>query len=42
MRLQFSYFNFDPSLFFNTLKPGQDGRHFPDDTFKCIFFDENV
>ena len=26
----------------NTLRPRQDGRHFPDDTFKCIFFNENV
>ena len=22
----------------NTLRPSQDGRHFPDDIFKCIFF----
>ena len=21
--------------------PGQNGRHFADDTFKCIFLDEN-
>ena len=26
----------------NTLRPRQDGRHFPDDIFKCIFFNENV
>ena len=26
---------------FNTLKPRQNGRHFPD-IFKCIFFNENV
>ena len=26
----------------NTLRPIQDGRHFPDDIFKCIFFNENV
>ena len=26
----------------NTLRPRQDGRHFPDDTFKCIFLNENV
>ena len=25
----------------NTLRPGQDGRHFPDDIFKCIFLNEN-
>ena len=27
---------------FNTLRPRQNGRHFPDNTFKCIFFNENV
>ena len=26
----------------NTLRPKQNGRHFPDDIFKCIFFYENV
>ena len=26
---------------FNTLRPRQSGRHFPDDIFKCIFFNEN-
>ena len=26
----------------NTLKPRQNGRHFPDDIFQCIFFNENV
>ena len=26
----------------NTLRPRQDGRHFPDDLFKCIFLNENV
>ena len=25
----------------NTLRPRQDGRHFPDDIFKLIFFNEN-
>ena len=29
-------------LFFNTLRPRQHGRHFADDTFKCIFLNENV
>ena len=29
-------------LWFNTLRPGQDGCHFPDDIFKCIFLNENV
>ena len=27
---------------FNTLRPRQNGRHFTDDTFKCIFLNENV
>ena len=27
---------------FNTLRPRQDGRHFPDDTFKRIFLNENI
>ena len=26
----------------NTLRPRQDGGCFPDDIFKCIFFNENV
>ena len=26
----------------NTLRPRQDGRHFPDDSFKWIFLNENV
>ena len=26
----------------NTLRQKQDGRHFPDDIFKCIFLNENV
>ena len=26
----------------NTLRLGQNGRHFADDTFKCIFLNENV
>ena len=26
----------------NTLRPRQNDRHFPDDIFKCIFFNENV
>ena len=26
----------------NTLRPRQNGRHFPDDTFKCIFLFENM
>ena len=27
---------------FNTLRPRQNGRHFADDIFKCIFLKENV
>ena len=26
----------------NTLRPRQNGRHFPDDIFKCIFLLENI
>ena len=29
-------------LWFNTLRPRQDGGHFPDDVFKCIFLNENA
>ena len=28
--------------FINILRPRQNGRHLPDDIFKCIFFNENV
>ena len=27
---------------FNTLRLRQNGRHLPDDIFKCIFLNENV
>ena len=27
---------------FNTLRPRQNGRQFPDDIFKCIFFNGNI
>ena len=30
------------SFWINTLRLRQDGRHFPDDIFKCIFLNENV
>ena len=30
------------SLILNTLRPRQNGRHFPDDIFKWIFLNENV
>ena len=26
----------------NTLRPRQNGRHFPDDIFRCIFMNENA
>ena len=29
-------------MILNSLRPRQDGRHFPDDTFKRIFRNENV
>ena len=29
-------------LYLNTLRPRQNGRHFPDDTFKCILLNENA
>ena len=30
------------SHLFNTLRPRQNGRHFADDIFKCIFLNENI
>ena len=33
---------FLPFVKLNTLRPRQNGRHFPDDIFKCIFFNQNV
>ena len=32
----------DQSKNLNTLRPRQNGRHFPDDIFKCISLNENV
>ena len=29
-------------FYLNTLRPRQNGRHFPDDIFKWIFLNENV
>ena len=29
-------------IYFNTLRPRQNGPHFADDIFKCIFLNENV
>ena len=37
-----SAFTFCVLISFNTLRPRQDGRHFADDIFKCIFLNENV
>ena len=31
-----------PCMMLNTLRPRQNGRHFPDDIFKCISLDVNV
>ena len=30
------------SIWINTLRPRQNGRHFADDIFKCIFLNENI
>ena len=30
------------TCYFNTLRPKPNGRHFPDNIFKCIFLNENV
>ena len=30
------------SRYINPLRPRQNGRHFPDDIFRCIFMNENV
>ena len=29
-------------VIFNTMRPRQNGRHFADDIFKCIFLNENI
>ena len=31
-----------PITWFNTLRPRQHGRYFPDDSFRCIFLSENI
>ena len=41
-RLWLSLAYADMLICFNTLRPRQNGRHFPDDIFKCIFLNENV
>ena len=41
--LMSSYCNsFEVRVPINTLRPRQNGRHFPDDTFKRIFLNDNV
>ena len=35
-------YNMISTYCFNTLRPRQNGRHFPDDIFKCIFLNDNV
>ena len=35
------YFRYHNVIPFNTLRPRQNGRYFADDTFKCIFLNEN-
>ena len=32
----------DDAIIINTLRPRQNGRHFADDIFKCIFLNQNV
>ena len=39
-RMQKSYTSYHEEL--NTLRPNQNGRHFPDNSFRCIFLNENV
>ena len=34
--------NIGNKITINRLTPRQNGRHFPDDIFKCIFLNENV
>ena len=36
------YYHIPPGPWVNTLRPRQNGRHFADDIFKCIFLNENV
>ena len=37
----YNYILKDMSRLLNTLRPRQNGRHFADDIFKCIFLNEN-
>ena len=38
----FIFHNLVINVSINTLRPRQNGRHFADDIFKCIFLNENV
>ena len=42
IRKTFPWCDVSCRVLFNTLRPRQNGRYFPDDIFKCIFFNENV
>ena len=37
-----TYYAATIACMFNTLRPRQNGHHFPDDVFKCIFLNQNV
>ena len=37
-----SFADYHSDLSINTLRPRQNGRHFADDIFKCIFLNENA
>ena len=37
-----SFWLADTGELINTLRPRQDGRHFPDHIFRCIFLNENI
>ena len=39
---QYAYLYLASPGTFNTLRPRQNGRHFPDEIFKCIFLNENA
>ena len=41
-RVNTSHRNTREVLPYNTLRPKQNGRHFPHDIFECIFLNENV
>ena len=38
----FGYVSYHHCININSSSPGQDGRHFADNIFKCIFLNENV